>query len=220
MSTNPHPTAQLSAYLDDALGSTERAGVSAHLEACAQCRARLTELRSTAALIGALSGPVPSRRLVPRLAGAPAWLAPLRTLTTLASGVSVFLFIASALLANVNTLATTTSGSGNAAAAPARADATSPRSDAAVPALGQASASAAEQAKAAGPPTASPAPSSERFSTPSAPQDAAGALADRGAQRELGGPAAPPIASPWLWLSLAVILGAIAIALQRRLRSA
>src|SRR5436190_13353395 len=107
MSTNPHPRAQLSAYLDDALSATERSAVAAHLDVCADCRARLAELRATASLIRALPDLVPSRRLTPRASAQPAWLAPLRTLTTLASGVSAFLFIASALLTNVNQLAST-----------------------------------------------------------------------------------------------------------------
>src|SRR5512133_925478 len=104
MSSTPHVRAQLSAYLDAALSAADRGAVEAHLASCADCRARLAELRGTASLIGSLPDPVPTRRLVPRLAPVPVWLAPLRTLTTLASGISVFLFIASALLANIGSL--------------------------------------------------------------------------------------------------------------------
>src|SRR4051812_45020607 len=119
MSTNPHPRAELSAYHDGALAPAERSAVESHLSTCDDCRARLAELRTVASLIGALPDPVPSRGLLPRAAPVPAWLAPLRTLTTLASGISVFMFIASALLANVNLLALPTSGQAGAPAAAA-----------------------------------------------------------------------------------------------------
>ncbi len=118
MNSSDHPRAQLSAYLDGALGEPERVAVEGHLGSCTDCRARLGELRATASLIRSLPDPVPSRRLVPRVAAPPAWLAPLRTLTTLASGVSVFLFLATALLANVGGVA---SSAGTAAAPAERA---------------------------------------------------------------------------------------------------
>src|SRR6266851_4897429 len=104
MNATEHVRAQLSAYLDGALGDAERTAVEGHLAACPDCRARLGELRATASLIRALPDPVPSRRLVPRVGRPPVWVAPLRTLTTLASGLSVFLFLATALLANVGGL--------------------------------------------------------------------------------------------------------------------
>ena len=72
----------------------------------------VTELRAAARLIAALPDPRPTRRLVPRISTLPAWLAPLRTLTTLASGVSVFLFLATALLANVGSLASQSATNG------------------------------------------------------------------------------------------------------------
>ena len=84
-----HPHAELSAYIDGALAPTAHAAVEEHLVTCALCRAHLAELRATVSLMHALPDPVPSRRLVPHLAGAPAWLAPLRTLMTLASGLEV-----------------------------------------------------------------------------------------------------------------------------------
>src|SRR5919204_2331038 len=102
MSSTPHPLAQLSAYLDEALAPSERAAVAAHLDTCAQCRARLAELRATAALIRLLPEMTPSRRLVPRIATVPAWLAPLRTLSTLASAVSVFVFLAISLTSSIH----------------------------------------------------------------------------------------------------------------------
>jgi len=79
MSSTPHVRAQLSAYLDAALGPADRDAVEAHLASCTDCRARLAELRGTAALIGALPDLAPSRRLVPRVAPVPVWLAPLST---------------------------------------------------------------------------------------------------------------------------------------------
>jgi anti-sigma factor RsiW len=215
MSTTPHPRAELSAYLDDALPAPERAAVASHLASCGDCRARLAELRSVASLIGALPDPVPSRRLLPRVAAAPSWLAPLRTLTTLASGISVFLFIASALLTNVNQLAVPTSGQ---AAAPAaeRGVAGSPTTSA-----NQAGAPASDTAKSAASPTA--APTGAQFSatgSTAAPQDAA-TRTDQTPQRETVQTATGLLGpSPLIWLALALILGAIAIALRRRLRSA
>ena len=230
MSTNPHPRAELSAYLDDALPAAERSAVDSHLTTCDDCRVRLAELRSVASLIGALSDPVPSRRLVPRLAAAPSWLAPLRTLTTLASGFSVFLFIASALLTNVNQLATTTSGQAAApAAAPAAGGATAPERGVAgspTPASnqGQPAASAplagssADAAKSAA--TAAPTGAGFSVTASTAPQDAV-ARADQNPQRDNAQSVPAPFGpNPLTWLVLAVILGAIAFALQRRLRSA
>jgi anti-sigma factor RsiW len=226
MSTTPHPRAELSAYLDDALTAPERSAVDSHLASCDDCRARLAELRSVASLIGALPDPVPSRRLVPRVAAAPSWLAPLRTLTTLASGISVFLFIASALLTNVNQLATTTSGqaAAPAAVAPAASGGTTPeRGVAGTPttSLNQPSTPAADSAKSAATPTA--APSSAGFSAAgptAAPQDAA-TTTDQSTQRETIRTTTGFLGlSPLGWLAIALIFGAIAIALQRRLRSA
>ena len=227
MSMNPHPLAQLSAYLDDALSPVERSAVAAHLDTCGACRARLAELRATASLIRALPDLTPSRRLVPRIAAVPAWLAPLRTLTTMASGVSAFLFIASALLANVGTLAVGTSGAAQPAAAPAAGGAsTFERSTTtAVPSAPPAFAASGPSADAASKAAASPTPTRDtslQFNTSTAaPQDAAARSdnAQRGETQALQRvPQLGP--SPWLWLALALVLGAIAIALQRRLRSA
>ena len=223
MSTNPHPRAELSAYLDDALPAAERSAVDSHLVTCDDCQARLAELRSVASLIGALSDPVPSRRLVPRVAAAPSWLAPLRTLTTLASGISVFLFIASALLTNVNQLAIGTSGQAAAPAASAAGGATAPERGVAgspTPASNQgpATASAADSAKSGA--TAAPTGAGFSVTASAAPQDAV-ARADQNPQRDNAKTVPATLGpSPLIWLALAAILGAIAIALQRRLRSA
>jgi anti-sigma factor RsiW len=228
MSMNPHPRAQLSAFLDDALVAAERSAISAHLDSCADCRARLAELRATASLIRALPDLPPSRRLVPRVAAVPAWLAPLRTLTTMASGVSAFLFIASALLANMGSLAMPTS-LGAPAAAPAAGGAapSSERSDSAAAspssAPGPAAPALSADSKAATQPTPVPSAGAFQFSTATAtPQDAAGRIATNDAQREelrrvTPTPQLGP--SPWLWLVLAMTLGASAIWMQRRLRS-
>lgn len=223
MSIDPHPRAELSAYHDGALAPAEHAAVGSHLATCDDCRARLAELRVVASLIGALPDPVPSRRLLPRVAATPAWLAPLRTLTTLASGISVFMFIASALLTNMNQLAVPTSGqaAAPAAIAPGAGGATTSERSATLgsptPASNQVASPAADSAKSA----ATAAPSGAGFSvTTAAPQDAA-ARADQGAQREASKTIPAPVGpSPLVWLALAVVLGAIAIALQRRLRSA
>jgi len=111
-----HPFVELSAYIDDALDSSAKAAVGTHLGSCAVCRTRLAELRDTARLIAALPAPVPSRSLVPRVS-APFWLAPMRTLATLASGAALFLFVASAVMSALPL------GTGGGAAAPALAPA-------------------------------------------------------------------------------------------------
>lgn len=212
MKTSPHPRAELSAYHDDALAPAERSAVASHLGTCDDCRARLAEIRSVASLIGALPELRPSRRLVPR-ATAPAWLAALRSLTAIASGVSVFLFVASVLLNNVNQLALT-----GTAAAPAAGDALE-RGAAGSPALNAAPGAAADSAAKSRPsPTAGPA---GQYAATAPPRQDAAAPADRSAQREALRRATEPLGpSPWLWLALAIVLAAIAIALQRRLRSA
>lgn len=210
MSTTSHPREQLSAYLDGALPPAERTAVDAHLDACADCRSRLAELRGVSALLRSLPDPTPSRRLVPRLAAVPAWMAPLRTLATLASGVSVFLFMASAILANIGFLAgqsASTAASGAAAIAPQAAPAASGAQDRAAATAAPSSeakvASASPGAFAAVTPGPTPVPGSA----------SAAQVADGGSSGFTIGP------NPWLWLVLAIVMGAIALALQRRLRS-
>src|SRR5207245_1436778 len=46
-----HVTELLSAYLDEQVGSGERARITTHLEACESCRAHLESLRKTVALL-------------------------------------------------------------------------------------------------------------------------------------------------------------------------
>jgi anti-sigma factor RsiW len=230
-----HPHADLSAYIDGALDPAAQAAVAGHLAACAVCRAHVAQLRATAAFVRALPDPVPSRRLVPRLAPVP-WLAPLRTLMTLASGTAVFLFIASALLANISFLATTTgptslgAGRDRGASAPEPAAAQPAPTSSATPAPVTSPNSAFAFA-----PTASPLPDTVRSAagataldsaqkrsdqpTP-APSGTADSVALQSAERSLSSAAGQgsPLLNPWVWLALALLCGAIAIALHRRLR--
>ncbi|OLC21370.1 MAG: hypothetical protein AUH33_01960 [Chloroflexi bacterium 13_1_40CM_68_21] len=224
-----HPFAELSAYLDGALDPSAKAAVETHLDACAVCRTRLAELRGTARLIAALPAPIPSRSLVPRVS-VPFWLAPMRTLSTLASGAALFLFVASAILASAP------QGTSGGAAGPAAAPAPN-ASRAGGPAgpTGAADQRIAVSASAAPAPgfalgTATPAPEAQR-STQDATKAATGtaapaagrgdnvtttpvAVAFSAPERRQLGP------SPWFWLVLAVALGVLAFALQRRLRAA
>jgi anti-sigma factor RsiW len=232
--TLQHPHAELSAYIDGALAPAARAAVHEHVAACAVCGAHVAELRATVALVHALPDPVPSRRLMPRLAAGPAWLAPLRTVMTFASGAAVFLFIASSIVSNIAFLA---SGSPTSAAggrdtstafqvgAPtaALAESTPNRALGPVPAaspnaaLERQSAPPAAGAGAAGSPSVEDAQkrSDQVSAAPVAPDVAVAENTGRLASSE---PQRSPLLNPWLWLTLAVLTGAIAIALQRRLR--
>jgi hypothetical protein len=236
--TQEHPHAELSAYIDGALAPAAQAAVRGHLDTCALCRAHVAELRSTVALMRALPDPIPSRRLVPRLAAAPAWLAPLRTLMTLASGAAVFLFIASSLVTNINFLASS--------GAAITANEASRDSIARQPAPAAAGAPAAPAATGLPTPAASPNPAFSAFSPTSSPLlDTAPGAATNDPQKRVGQataqpldtsgaaalspqdvgrissaePQRSPLVNPLLWLALALISGAIAIALHRRLRS-
>jgi anti-sigma factor RsiW len=233
--TLQHRHAELSAYIDGALAPAALAAVEGHVAACAACREHVAELRGTVALLQALPDPVPSRRLVPRLAAGPAWLAPLRTVMTLASGTAVFLFIASSLVSNITFLAsgspTSAQGGGRdvgtafQAGAPSAAqpESTSNRALGPVPAssakvsLDHPSASPAVGAGAAGSPSVEDAAKRGDGITaaPVAPDVAFQENTGRVASAE---PQRSPLLNPWLWLALAILTGVIAIALQRRLR--
>jgi anti-sigma factor RsiW len=221
-----HPFGDLSAYLDGALSAEARASVQAHLDTCALCRSRLAELRGTARLIAALPIPVPSRSLVPRVS-IPFWLAPLRTLSTVASGAAVFLFLISVVSAGLPF--------GSQSAAPAAAPA----------------ASAAGAPEAAGGGAATSATVSPDFKL-SAPSPVPGAATDQqrsaagrtddaknvtGRQGDSASPSGPPtdalsrqsyseptplrsVPTPLVWLILAVAFGVLSFILGRRLRSA
>jgi hypothetical protein len=159
---------------------------------------------------------------------------------TLASGAAVFLFIASSLVTNINFLtsrgaATTANEVGRDAIAKQQA-----------PAVAAAPATTGVPAPAASPfapfavsPTASPAPTTSQVldaakgsatddpqkrsdQATARPLDTSGAaaLSPQDAGRLASAePARSPLLNPWLWLALALISGAIAIALHRRLRS-
>ena len=86
MSIERHPLARLSEYLDGALAPADQAAVSAHVDTCAACRARLSELRATASLIGSLPDLAPTRRLTPRVAPAPRSKTVFRVLPAICSG--------------------------------------------------------------------------------------------------------------------------------------
>jgi anti-sigma factor RsiW len=215
MSTLQHPHAELSAYADGALPAAEQAAVGAHVESCGQCSARVSELRATAALIRALPSPVPARSLVPRLSQ-PVWLAPMRTLASLASGAFVLLFAASLILVNAPSGSTT-----------ALERAAQPATDA----KGAAPTSAPSAFSVAGTATPVPAPL-----VPPAAQRGAAATADASKRLDVASPTSsaaadniarttsaseprPQLPTPLIWLSLAVLSAAVAIVLQKRLRS-
>lgn len=61
-------TSRLSEYLDEELGAGERAGVEAHLDACAECRATLDELRRVVARAETLTDAPPGADLWPAIA--------------------------------------------------------------------------------------------------------------------------------------------------------
>jgi Putative zinc-finger len=233
--TQEHPHAELSAYIDGALAPAAQAAVRGHLDTCALCRAHVSELRSTVALMQALPDPVPSRRLVPRLVVAPpAWLAPLRTLMTLASGAAVFLFIASSLVTNINFLASsgaaTTANEASrdvakqqvpaAAGAPATTSAPAPAASP-NPAFGAVSPTSSQAADAArGAATDDPQKRSDQATAgPSGAPGSAAFNPQDTARLTNAEPQRSPLVNPLLWLALALISGAIAIALHRRLRS-
>jgi anti-sigma factor RsiW len=220
-----HPSGDLSAYLDDALSPEARASVQAHLDTCPLCRTRLAELRGTARLIAGLPMPVPSRSLVPRVS-VPFWLAPLRTFSTFASGAAIFLFLASAVISyfpRAQSATTASAPAPNAVSAPQASNA-----GGAVPASGF-------QGFQVSSPTPAPAVDTNRTAAGSAatPSDAAkekslqdsvspssNVAADQGTR--LTAPQPSPFAvllSPWLWLALAIVFGALSLAVGRRLRS-
>lgn len=235
--TQEHPHAELSAYIDGALDPAAQAAVDAHLVTCTVCRAHVAQLRATASLLRALPDPVPSRRLVPRLA-VPAWLAPLRTLMTLASGAAVFLFIASALVSNIGFLAsggatTAQEASRDTAAkenAPAAAPAPNPSGvrggapapstspNAAFSVAGPTSSPTADNVRA---PVAAGSPSDQKRSDQASASVSPQVTLAYGeaARAASAAPERSPLVNPWLWLALALVCGGIAIALHRRLHA-
>lgn len=216
-----HPFGDLSAYMDDALSSEARASVQAHLDTCALCRTRLSELRSTARLIAALPMSLPSRSLVPRVS-VPVWLAPLRTLSTFASGAAVLLFLAASLIAFFPRAesAATAGAAPNALSAPEASSA------------GGAGAPSSQNFKVSSP---IPAPASGRADAVASPgpadaskeigrQDSTSSFAvatDQGTRLSTRAEDTrfAFLLSPWLWLALALVFAAVSVAVSRRLRS-
>lgn len=220
-----HPFGDLSAYLDNALSPEARASVQAHLDTCALCRTRLAELRGTARLIAALPVPVPSRSLVPRVS-VPLWLAPLRTFSTFATGAAIFMFLALGVISSFPRAQTATTASAPAPNAVGAPEASS--GGGAAPASGF-------QGFQVSSPSPVPAPDNLRnpagsTATPSdvakvvRPQDAGNPSSNVAADQatRLSSPQPTPFAfllSPWLWLALALVFGALSFAVGRRLRS-
>jgi putative zinc finger protein len=229
-----HPFGDLSAYVDGALSSEARASVQAHLDTCALCRTRLAELRGTARLIAALPMPIPSRSLVPRVS-VPFWLAPLRTFSTLASGVAIFVFVATAVVSSFPRATPTSAGSAPAAA-PAPNTLSVPQ---ATSGPGADSTTGTGAAATGGPegfsvsaPSPAPAPNTDRAgnrttATDTAKevgrQDAAAPSPNAGADEltrlNRDEPGLSAFLSPWLWLWLGVAFGGLSFILGRRLRS-
>ncbi|MEK6620466.1 MAG: zf-HC2 domain-containing protein [Chloroflexota bacterium] len=224
-----HLGADLSAYLDGALAPAERAGVQSHLDACSPCRARLEELRATASLLAALPSPRPSRGLAPRFVERLNWLRPLRSLSLVASGAFLFLFMATAILETGSDLGGGppapfggTRGAGPAAApAPATRTASADRTETAQKAT-------APTAPLASPlPSAIPAAPAFRFGTQAtatpfnigtASPEAFGLDAERDVVRLVyGQPRAVPL--PFVWLALAIVAAVLAFVAHRRLRA-
>lgn len=213
-----HPAADLSAYLDEALSPGDRAAVASHLDGCAQCRARLADLRATSRLIAALPAPEPRRSLVPRVGRAPVWLRPIRLLSAVGSGLFVFVFIASAVINSGSSLGGgTTSAERLAEKGQFGAAVNALASDAAA----QKAATAASAAPAAAP---APAPqssasldtsrNSSAASPVTRPQDTGGIATDTVTYSGTFGP--PPL----VFLALAVLFAVAAIVAHRRLRRA
>jgi hypothetical protein len=225
-----HPLDDLSAYLDGELDPARRATVETHLAACDGCRARLSELRATARLIAALPSAAPARSLVPRV-GVPAWLAPLRTLATIASGAALFVFIASSVIA----IGPQATGAGAPAAAPPELQRRSVTAASATPAgpVGPAAQPGPvfQPAVGAAGAAASPSPSPDKYLTdrdraaastaaPLAPRADNGTTAPTAVAFGAPESAARTAPSPLVWLALAIAFGAFALVLQRRLRRA
>ncbi len=225
-----HVDTDLSAYLDGELPPAERARVEAHLASCDRCARRLADLRSTAALIAGLPYSRASRSLVPRVTERWRWLRPVRSLSAVASGAFLFVFLITAVAQSAGGLGNGATTASAPAAAPlaatAAADAAK-RSDQGVPA-------AAPQPTAAA--TALPAPAfgaadrSQR-SAPSAPS-APSAFAQNASQTPCGSPEPPcrgvapiapapvtPLRSPLFWLALAIVAAMLAIVAHVRLRA-
>lgn len=63
----PHPTDELSSYLDGELGAARRTEIDSHLAVCAECTSVLDELRVVVATAATLESPAPERDLWPEI---------------------------------------------------------------------------------------------------------------------------------------------------------
>ena len=220
-----HVDPDLSAYLDGELAPAERARVAAHLAACEQCSARASELRSAASLVHALPVLRPRRSLVPPITPRFAWLRVVRSLSAIASGAFLFVFL-------VTAVARSGSGLGGG-------DSTAPASQAsALAAPFAANAPAASALPAALPPSVAPAPAgaaadaAQRSGSTAAPTSAA----VKAAENASAGPSAlalqtetarqlsahstepGPLLDPRLWVVLAILAAVVAGYAHVRLR--
>jgi hypothetical protein len=232
-----HADRDLSAYLDAELTPAERTRVDAHLATCDRCSRRLGELRATASLVAALPSPRPARSLVPAVTERWTWLRPIRSLSMIASGAFLFVFLLTAV-------ARTGTGLGGADAPAAAQPATS-----AFGAGGAPAATAAPRAASVAPAPAVQAPApTTAFGTfaPTQERSSAGAtaaptaLADAQKRQEstTSSPNVPqanvpqdaalrstvaregrpsPLLEPLLWLALAIFAAAGAIVAHVRL---
>ena len=209
-----HVRDDLSAYLDGELAPAERALIHGHLDACTACRAALAEVTATARVIAALPMPTPSRRLVPSLAPRFAWLRPMRSLSAVLSGVFILVFMASATLDTGWRMGGgKTGGPATTAAQPAR--------DFGAPAAQSTDSAGRSQPAGATPPgrTTQEAVRSPGLAGPAA---TAGARVDSAPAAGTDRAALEPLRigpTPWLWLGLALLTGALALVAHRRLRA-
>ncbi len=219
-----HPDLDLSAYLDEALGPTERAAVRAHVEGCERCLRRVAELRSTSRLLAALPELVPTRSLLPRRQQGWLWLRPVRLLGSIGTGTFLFLFLASYVLNSGSSLGGGTSASETLAAqgkfgaaasafaaessqrAAAGAAATSPLPAAAPAAVASQTTSNADSARS----------SAAGTTTPLTGKDVAVATGAVTSVRESGPRAFGP--PPAVFLALALLSAFAAFMAHRRLR--
>lgn len=211
-----HLDLELSAYLDGALGEPERAAVEGHLAGCRMCAARLSDLRATASLIGALPSPRPTRSLVPSLEPRWSWLRPLRSLSTVASGAFLFLFLASAVLESGSGL-----GGGGAGSLLRQSEPASAPGAVGQPAqpTGTAAPPAETPPSAAGSPETD-ARSAEDAASPS-PTDAELAIREEQPRATAADDAVKPsLGPPSLWLVLGLASGILAFFVHRRVRAA
>ena len=233
-----HVDRDLSAYLDGEVAPEERTGIEAHLAACDRCSRRLAELRAIASLMASLPSARASRSLVPTVTERWTWLRPVRSLSMLASGAFLFVF----LLTAVARTGTGLSGAGAPAAAQpaasafgagAAAEATSLQrfapaapaptapSGAPAPAFGPFD-SAQQRTVATAAPTAAPNALSDAQKRADAASPSVAAAPQEGILRQVthaDEPAPNPLLDPLVWLKLSFVAAAVAIAVHVRLRT-